>query len=105
MFVLLHTLNKDFRFRDQIKAASGSIMDNISEGFGRGGNKEFINQLTISLGSATEVQSQLYRAYDYGYITETEFQKGYDLAYQVIQKAGNLITYLKNSNHKGQKFK
>jgi hypothetical protein len=29
-FLLLYTLNKDFRFRDQIKAASGFIMDNIS---------------------------------------------------------------------------
>jgi hypothetical protein len=49
-YTLKNPFNKDFRFRDQIKAAAGSIMDNISEGFGRGGNKEFINQLTISLG-------------------------------------------------------
>jgi len=45
--------NKDFRFRDQIKAASGSIMDIIAEGFGRGGNKEFLNALSISEGSCT----------------------------------------------------
>jgi len=34
--------SKDYKFKDQIRDSSGTIMDNITEGFGRGENKEFI---------------------------------------------------------------
>ena len=37
----------DTRFVQQICAAAGSIMDNIAEGFERGGNKEFLNFLNL----------------------------------------------------------
>ncbi|MBO9620807.1 MAG: four helix bundle protein, partial [Niabella sp.] len=53
--------SKDFRFKDQIRAASGSIMDNIAEGFERSSRLEFINFLGFAKGSCGEVKSQLHR--------------------------------------------
>jgi four helix bundle protein len=97
--------SRDFKLIEQITGSSGSIMDNIAEGFGRGGNKEFSNFLTISAGSANESQSQLYRALDQKYIEENEFANLYSQANEIIHKTGKLIQYIKGSDYRGIKFK
>jgi four helix bundle protein len=97
--------SKDFGFKGQIKDSSGSVMDNIAEGFGRGGNKEFSNFLSFSTGSCCEVQSQLYRALDWNYITKYEFDECNTLAKKIISKSGKFIAYLNQSQYKGEKFK
>ncbi len=96
---------KDYRFCAQIRAAVGSIMDNIAEGFEREGNKEFIQFLYIAKGSCGEVKSQLYRASDVGYITNERFSELLSKTKDVKEKITSLIRYLKQSDLKGKKYK
>jgi len=101
----LEPFSKDFRFRDQIRAAAGSVMDNIAEGFERASKLEFINFLSIAKGSAGEVRSQLHRASDQNYISEKESLSLIEEYKLLSAKISGFIKYLNSTEFKGQKFK
>lgn len=105
LLVSREPFSRDFGLVNQIRNSSGSAMDNIAEGFDRGGNKEFIQFLYISKSSLTEVKSQLYRALDSKYITEEEFKNCYDKADEVAKMIFGLIEYLKKTEIQGKKYK
>lgn len=96
---------KDYKLKDQINGSSGSIMDNIAEGFERSGRNEFVNFLTYSKGSVGEVKSQSYRALDRKYISQEQFDRLYQKADTIGKRSGAFINYLNSSPHKGTKFK
>ena len=96
---------KDYRFVSQITASAGSIMDNIAEGFERDGNKEFLQFLSIAKGSCGELRSQIYRAYDFGYVDE----QSYIALLESVKKLSGGIYFFKkkkkNAEFKGIKYK
>lgn len=97
--------SKEYRFKDQIKSSSGSVMDNIAEGFGRESRLEFINFLGIAKGSLNEKKSQLYRAFDQLLISQEQFD---ELAIEIetlLAKIASFMAYLNKTVVKGQKFR
>ena len=94
----------DYRFVQQIRAAVGSIMDNIAEGFERTGNKELLNFLYIAKGSCGEVRSQLIRANDVGYLTPEEYEELYTECRKLSAGIMNFIKEIKTSEKVGAKY-
>ncbi len=99
------SLGKDYSIKDQILSSSGSVMDNISEGFERDGKKEFIQFLYISKGSLGETRSQIYSTFDAGHITQTKFDELRNDCLNLSGQLSNFLAYLHKSEIQGLKRK
>jgi four helix bundle protein len=99
------SFQNDYRLRDQSIGAAISTMENISEGFARRSNKEFIQFLFIAVSSAAELQSHMYVARDQNYVSQQLFEDIYDQADRTSRLISGLITYLRNNerNYKRNK--
>jgi four helix bundle protein len=72
-------------------------MSNIAEGYENQTENVFVRHLGIAKGSAGEVRSQLYAAWDQRYITDSEFFRVAELSRKVSRQLAALIDYLKRS--------
>ncbi|MBQ3130933.1 MAG: four helix bundle protein [Bacteroidaceae bacterium] len=106
--VYLHTETQpwktDTRFVQQIRAAAGSVMDNIAEGFERDGNKEFIQFLYVAKGSCGEVRSQIIRASDTNFLNHTDAKRLYNVCLELSSAIAAFIKSLKKSSITGSKY-
>ncbi len=83
-------LTKDFGLKEQMRKASVSVASNISEGYERNSNKDFIRFLFIAKGSISELRTQLEIAKGVYYIDHALFES---LDNQCI-KVGSMLTKL-----------
>lgn len=87
--------------KNQLLSASLSIMNNIAEGFERGGNKEFKHFLSQAKASAGEVRSMLYVMLDRGWLTDKQFETLRSQTNEIGAGIHGLIRYLQSSDYEG----
>jgi len=88
---------RDFELKNQIRSSSLSTMSNIAEGFERDNLKEFRYFMRIAKGSNGETRSQIYTAFDVGYLDEEVFKNCIKLTTDI----GNLIgAFIESLNKK-----
>lgn len=88
---------KDFSLKDQVRRCAVSIMANVSEGFERKTQKEFIQFLFIAKGSCGELRSHFYIAFDLGYINKETFDNLQNQTITISKSLSGFIKYLSNS--------
>ena len=61
------------RLADQLRRSAESIPECIAEGCGRATDKDFAHYVSMSGGSASELENHVQRAFDLRLISEAEF--------------------------------
>ncbi|HEX9805071.1 MAG TPA: four helix bundle protein [Candidatus Dojkabacteria bacterium] len=84
-----------FGLTSQIRRSAVSIPSNIAEGRSRGSRKDFVRFLYVSLGSLSELETQLIIAKDLEFISSVEIEDIQNLIIELSKMLNRLITKLK----------
>jgi four helix bundle protein len=86
-----------YALADQMKRSSVSIPSNISEGFGRHSDNDFIRFLNISRGSLFELQTQLEISLRLDFIKSVDYETTMQLATEIDKMLNALISKIKQN--------
>jgi len=87
-----------YSLTDQMRRAAVSVPSNIAEGFSRRTKKGKDQFYYTSLGSLTELQSQLVLAKDLNYLNKETFQKTAKITIEISKLVNSLIKRPRNEN-------
>lgn len=87
--------------KNQLVNAAISVMNNIAEGFERGGNREFKNFLAVAKASNGEVRSMLYVFLDRGWIDEKQMERHTSQNRQIAAGIQRMIVHIQGSDFDG----
>ncbi len=96
---------KDHELRWHIRKTAISPMSNIAEGFDRGTRNELVDALFIAKGEVGEARSQLYLAYDRGYVSDKDMEYGLRLSDECSRLIQSFSQKVKGGAHQGLQFK
>ena len=88
-----------FSITSQIRRAAVSIASNIAEGAARTSKKEFLNFLSIALGSASELETQIIISKNLNYIKLEDYNIFINELNEIQKMIHGLMNNLKSTNH------
>jgi four helix bundle protein len=83
-----------FALTSQVRRSAVSVPSNIAEGQGRGGPKEFVQFLNVSIGSLQEAETQLILGSRFGYVTDKNLEHVLEMSNEVGRVNNGLIRAL-----------
>lgn len=97
IYELTKSFPKDeiYGITNQIRRSAVSVSSNIAEGSARQGNKKFIHFLYISLGSLSELETQLIISNNLKYISDSSFKRMMNNLDEIGKMLTGLISYMK----------
>lgn len=93
IYTLTENIN-DWGFKEQIRRAAVSVMNNIAEGSEAGSDANFAKFLNIAKGSCAEVRSMLYLMEDLFQTQHSTIASLQNDSERIASNIYNLITYL-----------
>jgi four helix bundle protein len=86
--------DRDTELRQQLRTSSGRIQAHLQEGSAQSTDKHKAHYVAIALGSAKEVKGHLRRALGYGFITQDEYAKHWNVYDEIAAMLSGLKNYL-----------